>query len=104
MSPVFLGELFGGIIGGALLSLVFSGIIERFAFRSQEPDVRATSTVGLAWFIIAVIAGFGFANGNGFSPSAGLLYLPGAAIVWFWYRRRFRQLWLGDQTTDENDR
>ncbi len=103
MSAVFLGELFGATIGGALFSLLFSGIIERFAFRSQEPDMRATSTVGLAWVIIAIIAGFGFADGGGFSPFAGLLYLPGAAIVWFWYRRRFRQLWLGGQTSEEAD-
>lgn len=95
-----LGFLFGAFIGGVLISFVFAGIIERFAFRDQEPDKRATSTVGLAWILEAIIAGFGFADGNGFAWLAGLYYLPGAAVVWFWYRKRFREMWTSDDQTD----
>lgn len=95
-----LGFIVGALLGGALISAIFSGIIERFAFRDQEPDRRATSTVGLAWVLIAILAGFGFADDDGFAWLAGLYYLPGAALVWIWYRKRFREMWTTDDEPD----
>ena len=90
----FLGSLIGWIFGGFLGTAILAAIIEKVAFKDREPDHRATATVGLAWIFVGIIAGLGYADGESFVWYAGLYYLPGAAIVWFWYRRRYRNAWV----------
>lgn len=92
----FLGSLVGYLIGGMLFGALFSAIIEKLAFKEKEPDERATATVGVAWLIMCILAGFGFSEGQGFAWFAGLYYLPGAAIVWLWYRKRYRKAWSNE--------
>lgn len=86
------GTLVGGLIGVALLA----AIIERFAFKTQPPKRRAEYTVGFALILAAIFAGFGAANGGSFVWTAGWTYLPGAAIVFIWYRKRYEQSWSED--------
>lgn len=85
----------GAFMGGFLVTAVISWVIERFAFRDQEPNERAFATVGLAWLIVGTIAAFGFGNG-GFAVLAYLYYAPGAFVYFLLYRRRLRRAWDED--------
>jgi hypothetical protein len=88
--------LIGALIGGWFLGMIFIAIIDRFAFRERPPFQRATIEAVIAFAIIYTIAGFGFANGNGFAPVAGFLYIPGLAIAWFLHRRKLEKAWTED--------
>ncbi len=85
--------MLGSIVGGFLLIALLSAIIERFAFRSQEPTRRAEYTVGVALLAAAILAGFGAADEGSFVWTAGWAYLPGAILVFIWYRRRYMNAW-----------
>jgi len=91
-----MGYLLGMIVGGFIGIAVLSAIIERFAFKSQEPTKRAEYTVGAALVLAAVLAGFGEADGGPFVWTAGWTYLPGAVVVLFWYRKRYFSAWVDD--------
>lgn len=95
----FIAMAAGGILAIALLS----AIIERLAFREREPTTRAELTVGTALLTAAVLAGFGMADGGPFVWTAGFVYLPGAVIVFLWYRKRYAEAWVDeDQPTPES--
>lgn len=89
---VLLGSLVGGAVGIAILA----AIIEFLAFKSLEPTRRAQYTVGLALILAAILSGFGLSNGEGFAWTAGWIYLPGAALVYFWYLKRYERAWVQD--------
>lgn len=80
----------GSLVGGFLAVALFAFIIERFAFKDEEPDSRAVKTTGLAYAICAVLSFFTL------GPLAPLLYLPGALVVFLWQRRAFNKAWIED--------
>ena len=80
----------GAFVGGFLLVALIALILERFAFKGDEPDTRALKTAGVA-FAIAAVAAF-FAIG----PLGPLFYLPGALVVYLWQRHTFRKAWSED--------
>ena len=88
--------LIGASIGGFLFSALFAAIIEKFFFRDLPPEQRAAFTVGSAYALVYVMAGFGFANGRGFAYLAGLYYMPGALAVLFWCSKRYAAAWTDD--------
>ena len=90
--------LLGQLVGSTLAIMILTLIVERFAFRNKKPTDRASWTVGIALLIASVIAGFGFADGGPFAWWAGLFYIPGATVVWFFYRRRLIKAWHTDET------
>ena len=85
--------LIGALIGGVMLTGIIAGLVEKVAFRDMEPGKRATFTVAVAWIIVGIIAAFGFSDGGPLSPIPSLYYLPGALIVWAWYRSRYQKAW-----------
>jgi hypothetical protein len=91
-----MGFLIGALVGGFMLSALFAAIIEKFLFRDLPPEQRAAFTVGSAYALIYILAGFGFGNGRGFAVLAGLYYIPGALAVLFWYSRRYAAAWSDD--------
>jgi hypothetical protein len=83
----------GAFIGGWLLTMLIGALLERFLFRDLAPQQRASFTIGTAWVICAILAGFGFADGNGFAVFAGLNYIPGALLSAFLFYRRYSRSW-----------
>lgn len=92
----------GQAIGGFIAMAILAGIIERLAFKKQPPFQRAMFTVATALLIASVIAGFGQADGGPYVWSAGLNYLPGAVLVFFWYQTRYSKAWT-DGTPNDTD-
>jgi hypothetical protein len=80
----------GALVGGFLAIALFALIIERIAFKSDDPDARAMKTVGLAYAIYAAISLIGF---GALGP---LLALPGALVMFVWQRSTFRKAWSDD--------
>ncbi len=90
------GAMLVAWFGGFLAIAILSAILERFAYRKLEPLQRAQATVGSAFVLAAVLAGFGMANGGGFVWQAGLNYVPGAIITFLWYYNRYKKAWSAD--------
>ena len=95
----------GQAIGGFVAIAILAAIIERLSFKGQPPFQRAMFTVATALLVASAIAGFGAANGGPYVWSAGLNYLPGAVLVFFWYQTRYSKAWTDDDTDapDEAD-
>jgi len=96
-----MGYLLGSFIGGFFAIAILSAIIEKFAFKQRNPTQRAEFTVGLALLLAVIIAGFGNADGGPFVWTAGWTYLPGAAFVLFWYRKRYLNAWTDEELEQE---
>jgi Ca2+/Na+ antiporter len=92
-----MGALLGMAVGGFIGIAILSAIIERIAFKERGSTQRAELTVGTALILAAVLAGFGMADGGPFVWSAGFIYLPGAVIVFLWYRKRYSDAWTEDE-------
>jgi Ca2+/Na+ antiporter len=89
----FVGAVAGGVIGILLLSF----IIELMLFKKQEPPKRAISTAGLAYVLATVLYGFGSANGGPFVWDGIIVYLPGAAVVYVWFLKRYQKSWTEEE-------
>jgi hypothetical protein len=70
-----------------LTVMVLTWLIEMLAFRRLRPLLRASLTVTLAWLASAATTGPWRDWGQRYDPYALILYLPAAAIVWFFYLR-----------------
>lgn len=90
----------GTIIGGILLGYLFGALVGRLFFRNVEPDTKALKSALCGFFGVYLLAGFGYANGAGFNPIAGLFYIPGVIVAWWWMRRDWRKSWIPDDTFD----
>ena len=91
-----LGYMLGTWVGAFVLIAIIAAITERLAFRAMEPLRRAQFTVGTAFLLAAVIAGFGNADGGPFAWQAGLNYVPGAIATFLWYYNRYKKAWSAD--------
>lgn len=85
--------LIGALIGGLLIGTLISLILEKFLYKDLPPVRRAAFTVGTSWFFMAILSGWGAADGGSFVPTQGLFYLPSALVIFFWFQHRYRQLW-----------
>ena len=70
-----------------LTVMILTWLIEMVAFRRLRPLLRASLTVTLAWLASAATTGPWRDWGQRYDPHALILYLPAAAIVWFFYLR-----------------
>jgi NhaP-type Na+/H+ or K+/H+ antiporter len=91
-----LGDIVGAVIGGILWGYLI-GMLIGASLKRLEPDERAAVSVTAAWLVMALIAGFGYANGGSFRLGAGLQYIPGAIIAFLLLRRRYWKLWSDDE-------
>ena len=94
--------LLGMLIGGWLLGTIIISLADRFSssLREQEPLHRSLIGAAVAFVLIYMLAGLGFADGRGFAPLAGLFYIPGIAIAWFLHHRKLKKAWApGDSET-----
>lgn len=96
----FLAFAVGSFLGGLLAVVILTYLVERFAFRGRPPEQRALATVGVAWLLVAFVAGWGFANGGSFRWDAGLYYLPSAIAYWAFYRKRLWAAWEDNSDAD----
>lgn len=90
------GYTLGSWVGAFVLIAIIAAITERLAFRTMDPLRRAQFTVGTAFLLAAVIAGFGNADGGPFAWQAGLDYVPGAIVTFVWYYNRYKKAWSPD--------
>jgi peptidoglycan/LPS O-acetylase OafA/YrhL len=95
-TAALLGDIFGYIVGGVIWGYLF-GLLAGMAFKRMEPDERAVAAALCAWVILSIVAGFGFAHGNGFRFDAGFRFVPGLAAAFFLLRRHYRRLWTPDE-------
>ena len=91
-----IGQNFGGVIAILLLSF----LVDAFLFKNDHPSARAMKTAAFALVVAAVIAGFGQANGGPFVWTAGVFYIPGALLVFFWFKSRYVAKWSVDEEGD----
>jgi hypothetical protein len=89
-----------GLVAIALLAR----IIEKLAFEAQSPARRAASTVGTAWAIAWILAGYGGSDLEPFAWTTGLAYIPSAMIVMLWFSKRYAAVKPEDELPDIVDR
>ncbi|MBS7671442.1 hypothetical protein [Croceicoccus gelatinilyticus] len=92
--------LLGAMVGGVLGFFLISAIIGLFAFKKDPPESRALKTCMAALLVIAVLAGIGNADGQGFAYFAWVMYVPGAIIGYFYWRNRYNKHWTDDEIED----
>lgn len=80
--------LLGATVGGFFITMLI-GSLFGLAFKRKEPGERAVLASVSGWVACAIIAGFGMADGGPFRYDAGLFYIPGAAIAYFFLRRHY---------------
>lgn len=80
-----------GLAGLAIKTLLAimtaTWLVEYVAFRNLRPFWRAALTVGLAYAIVAALAGGWQRRWHGVDSHEALLYAPAALVIWLLYWR-----------------
>lgn len=88
--------LMGALIIGVPLSLIIfiTWLLHYFVALRAEPSRRAAWTVAPAY--VATAAACTFGGPEGYKWAGPLAALPGALLVYWWWRTEFREGWIDD--------
>lgn len=85
--------LIAASVGGFFGFMLISALVSAFVFKRDEPEARALKTTIAAFVIVAILAGFGNADGEGFKWFAWAIYVPGAIGAYLFWRRHYFKKW-----------
>ncbi len=84
------------VVAGTIGLLFFAWILEGFIFKNREPTERAALTVGFAFFAAVVLAAIRFSDLEPLGVLTGVIYVPGAILGFYWFRKRYTKRWAPD--------
>lgn len=90
----------GGIVGGCIIVGLIALAYGRFAFLSRRPAPRAGLSAVCSYLTCSALAGFGMADGAGFTIRGFIVYAIPALIVFgmlFW---KYNSAWVEEYPAD----
>ncbi len=93
MQDALLGVAIGSLAGLLIITMISLGLKFFVALRSP-PTQRAAWTAGLSYILTTMV--FVFGGVEGYEWAAPLVALPGALIVFWFWRKDFRRGWVDD--------
>ncbi len=95
-----MGYAIGGLVGGTIIVCLIALAFGRFAFRRHRPGSRAGLAAVFSYLTCSVLAGFGMADGAGFTLRGFFVYAIPAIVAFgllFW---RYRSRWTDNAPAD----
>ncbi|MAM38828.1 MAG: hypothetical protein CL949_10090 [Erythrobacter sp.] len=91
----------GTLIGTAFAFMIASLIAGLLLFKEEPPISRTWKTGLAALTLIALVAGLGNRDGEGFQWFAWLTYIPAGIIIMLAWYLRYKALWNGRNYSKE---
>lgn len=83
-----------GILAGLTMQAVASFILNFFVALRSRPNQRAAWVAGIAYLPVAAFITFG--GPPGYALWGPVVTLPGAAVVFWFWRREYTRAWIDD--------